>query len=136
MIVGVDGDSKYKVNVGTRKITVSDLGFELTQEGLLYVINTTQGKTYYVAAASYVKANVVGNDIVYLDQSTFPVLAQGDKIHIQIKEPENIGEKPVSDLEGTDKLNDILQQLKITNLHLSILTDNCIKEEDTDSCQS
>jgi hypothetical protein len=134
IIVGVDGDSKYTVNVGTRKITVSNLGFDLTQEGLLYVLNITQGINYYVAAENYTKATVVGSNIIYESLDAFPVLAQGDKIHIQLKEPESIGDEPVNDLEGNDLLNEILKEIKITNLHLSIINDGCLEQEDT-ACQ-
>ncbi|MCK5018288.1 MAG: hypothetical protein KAS32_14620 [Candidatus Peribacteraceae bacterium] len=135
MIVGVD-KGKYKVNVGTRKITLSKLGFKPTIEGLLYVLNETQGIIYYAAAASFLKATIVGNDIIYDNQPTFPILVKGDKIHIQIKEPDSESITKTTDLEGTETFNDVLKQLKIMNLHLAILTDSCINTEDIESCRS
>jgi len=129
MILGQD---QYEVNVGTRKITIKNIDFKLTQEGLFYVLNVTQGKIYYVAAQSYIKASVDGNYIIYDSLETFPVLQAGDVMHIQL---ENLDSVNSGNLKSEKILENILAAINVTNFHLAIINNTCINKEDAKGCQ-
>ena len=96
--IGVDVGS-YSAGDGTRIITLSDLGFTPTQEGLLFVVNITQNRLYYATAPELMKATISGSTIVIDNDPDFPLLASGDVLHIQMDDGEPSIVR-VADLDG------------------------------------
>jgi hypothetical protein len=87
VIIGVNQGS-YTVNANTRQITLSDLYFTPSIESLYVVLNITQDKMYYAAAQSYTKPVTItadGDNWILEYSSIFPILAAGDKLHIQFE---------------------------------------------------
>jgi hypothetical protein len=87
VIIGVNQGS-YTVNANTRQITLSNLYFTPTIESLYVVLNITQDKMYYAAAQSYTKPVTItadGSNWILEYSTIFPILAAGDKLHIQFE---------------------------------------------------
>jgi hypothetical protein len=85
ILIGSD-EGAYTVANGARTITLTGLSFTPTMEQLAYVYNKTQDKLYYAPAPSLAKCTL-SSGVITID-STFPVLATGDVVHIQMWLPE------------------------------------------------
>jgi len=109
--IGVDVGS-YSAGNGTRIITLSDLGFVPTQEGLLFVVNITQNRLYYATAPELMKATISGSTIVIDTDPDFPLLETGDVLHIQM---DNGAALPVSNSVLTSAVDGITTALKIVD---------------------
>ena len=54
IVIGIDQGS-YSVGNGTRQVTLSELDFTPTIDGLLYFFNSTQDIQYFAQAETYAK---------------------------------------------------------------------------------
>ncbi len=85
ILVGSD-EGIYTVTNGARTITLTGLSFTPSIEQLAYVYNKTQDKLYYAPAPGLAKCTLSAG-VITIDAS-FPVLATGDIVHIQMWLPE------------------------------------------------
>ena len=126
--------TSYIFNPQTMRITVSDLDFKR----VLYVINSTHSVVMYnpydkdklgdstltgvvmnfpVAAAGYMLAT--DDLVVVYEGDQAPTVTQG-----------GVRKVNTTNDAAEGSLTQVLKQLEILNLHMSILTDNTITEED------
>ncbi len=85
IIVGRTGNSSYSVGNGTRNITISGIPWTLAVEDIALIFADTQNLLYHAQGEDMAKCTV-SSGVITID-SSFPVLATGDVIHIQLFEP-------------------------------------------------
>ena len=84
IVIGSD-EGTYTVTNGARTITLAGLSFTPSNEQLAYIYNKTQDKLYYAPGEGLAKATLAG--LVITIDASFPVLATGDVLHIQMWRP-------------------------------------------------
>lgn len=88
ILIGSD-EGSYTPTNGDRTIIMSGLSFNPTIEQIAYVYNITQDQLYYAPSVGIALCTLTGSTITI--DASFPVLATGDKIHIQFWQPIKAG---------------------------------------------